>query len=293
MAPKTPENNWHPELPDYLNRLVDHINVAAGIDRDPIRFPRLWPKGPDREVVAIISALLSYGRATSIGGAITSVVNRMGSSPSTAAMDDSIDDAQERFGDFYYRVTRGDDVARVFVGLGAILRSHGSISNALATWNDPAPDFRPLLSKLRKEIVRNTADFAGHRSFEHFLPNPARGSACKRYMMLLRWMVRGPDDIDLGDWAFLDPARLTMPLDTHVHRIGRYLGLTNRAATNWKTAAEITEPLRVFSPDDPIRYDFAIAHLGISGACPTYREPSVCSACDLNPVCQLPVTKPR
>jgi uncharacterized protein (TIGR02757 family) len=130
-------------------------------------------------------------------------------------------------------------------------------------------------------------------SFQHFLPDPNKGSACKRYMMLLRWMVRGPDAIDFGDWRFLGAERLTIPVDTHVHRIGRYLGLVDRKGANWKTATEITGALRVFDEADPLRYDFAIAHLGISGACPTYRVREVCDGCELNPVCQLPVTKPN
>ena len=284
---------WHPELPNYLDALVKNNADVDGIERDPIRFPRQWEPGPDREVVAIISALLSYGRAISIGTAITEAVKRLGPEPSKSALTDSVHQAQQRFRSFYYRVTRGDDVARVFLGLGAILRQHGSMANAFSAWDESTADFRPLLSRLRAEITEATPEFSRQRSFQHFLPDPARGSACKRYMMLMRWMVRGPDKVDLGDWSFLGPQRLTIPLDTHVHRISRYLGLTARASADWKTAAEITSPLRVFSPRDPVRYDFALAHLGISGACPTYREPRICSTCDLNSVCQLPVTKPR
>ena len=107
-------------------------------------------------------------------------------------------------------------------------------------------------------------------------------------MMLLRWMVRGPDTVDFGDWAALGTERLTIPLDTHVHRIGRYLGLTKRRSPDWKTAQEITGVLRTFDAKDPLRYDFALAHLGISGRCPTYRVPDICSSCRLNAVCQLP-----
>jgi uncharacterized protein (TIGR02757 family) len=105
--------------------------------------------------------------------------------------------------------------------------------------------------------------------------------------MWLRWMVRGPDAIDLGFWSEVGPARLTVPLDTHVHRLGRYLGLTGRRQADWRTAAEITAALRALDPADPLRYDFALAHMGISGQCPTRRVEAVCAACPIRGVCRL------
>ena len=102
--------------------------------------------------------------------------------------------------------------------------------------------------------------------------------------MLMRWMVRR-ESPDLGCWSHLDPADLVIPLDTHVSRISRFLGLTQRSDASWRTAEEVTTALRAFSPDDPVRYDFALAHLGISEGCLGYREVKVCSACPLEAVC--------
>ncbi len=275
-------------LERHLNELLDTFNFERQKAADPIRFSYAWSAGPDREVVAVFSALLSYGRASLIGRAITEAVGRMGPSPAKAAQTDDVEAAKARFSGFVYRVTRGEDLARLWLGLGAVLRDHDTVGDALATWDDGAADLRGVLSALRSAIYEATPDFEYRRSFEHFFPAPERGSACKRLNMLLRWMVRGPDSIDFGDWSHLGSSRLTMPLDTHVHRIARYLGLTERRQANWLTAVEITDGLRRLDHDDPLRYDFAIAHLGISGDCPTYRRADICSGCPLNPVCQLP-----
>jgi endonuclease III len=103
--------------------------------------------------------------------------------------------------------------------------------------------------------------------------------------MYLRWMVRR-EAPDLGLWRHLDPADLVMPVDTHVLRIAQLTGLTDRKAANWKTAVEITARLRVFSPSDPVRYDFALAHLGISAGCTGAVSPA-CEGCAMRPVCRV------
>ena len=105
--------------------------------------------------------------------------------------------------------------------------------------------------------------------------------------MLMRWMVRGPDEIDLGDWSELGTQRLVIPLDTHVHRISQNLGLTKRVTADWKTTAEITHRLRALDPMDPTRFDFALAHLGISGSCPSKRVSEICTRCPINTICTL------
>ena len=124
------------------------------------------------------------------------------------------------------------------------------------------------------------------RSFRTFLPRPSSGSACKRWNMFLRWMVRADDGIDLGVWS-LSSSSLVLPLDTHTHRISQYVGLTTRKQANWRTAVEITESLRLLDPRDPVKYDFALAHLGISGGCRRRYRAEICSTCALLPVCRF------
>jgi uncharacterized protein (TIGR02757 family) len=116
------------------------------------------------------------------------------------------------------------------------------------------------------------------------MPSPRNGSACKRWNLYLRWMVRA-DTVDRGLWTCLRPADLVIPLDVHVLRISQFLGLTSRKDASWRTAAEITKGLAELDPNDPVRFDFAISHLGISGACLGYRSPPICAGCALDPVC--------
>jgi uncharacterized protein (TIGR02757 family) len=97
---------------------------------------------------------------------------------------------------------------------------------------------------------------------ESLLPDPGRGSACKRLNLFLRWMVRR-DEVDPGLWYNVSSSILTVPLDVHMHRIGLRLGLTDRKQADIRTAAEITESFRRFSPEDPVKYDFALTRLGI------------------------------
>jgi uncharacterized protein DUF2400 len=123
-----------------------------------------------------------------------------------------------------------------------------------------------------------------------FFSSPAAGSPCKRLNMFLRWMVRGPDGIDLGLWKFVPPSKLVIPLDTHIFRIARGLRLTRRRTANWKAAREITDHLKILDPEDPVRYDFALTRPGILKLLPSrkirfspshlFTEPAPLSGCD-------------
>ena len=103
--------------------------------------------------------------------------------------------------------------------------------------------------------------------------------------MLLRWMVRSHTP-DIGVWA-LPQNKLIIPLDTHIHRIAGFVGLTRRNDGSWKTAIEITRNLKKLDPGDPVRFDFVLAHLGISGNCKGRRINEICTACTLLPVCKI------
>jgi hypothetical protein len=101
--------------------------------------------------------------------------------------------------------------------------------------------------------------------FPFLFPSPASGSACKRLCMFLRWMVRPADGIDLGLWKAIPPRKLIIPVDAHIQRISRFLGLTQRKQADWRMAQEITAALKKFDSDDPVKYDFSLCHIGISG----------------------------
>lgn len=116
-------------------------------------------------------------------------------------------------------------------------------------------------------------------------PDPFLGSACKRHHLFLRWMVRSGDGIDLGLWRSVSPAGLLVPVDTHMARLARAIGLTDRTAADWRTAEEITASFRAVCPEDPVRYDYALTRVGILGDC-TAKRPGACGRCPLAPVCR-------
>jgi uncharacterized protein (TIGR02757 family) len=120
--------------------------------------------------------------------------------------------------------------------------------------------------------------------YRHLLPSPVDGSACKRLNLFLRWMVRRKLP-DLGVWTLVEPSKLIFPLDTHVARICRNLGITQRHTPNWQMAEEITQEFRKLDPGDPVRYDYAVSRLGILGDCPSVPEAAVCVSCRLHAIC--------
>jgi hypothetical protein len=114
--------------------------------------------------------------------------------------------------------------------------------------------------------------------FLQFLPSPRGSSPCKRINMFLRWMVRDAD-VDFGLWRGVLKDDLIIPLDVHIQRIARCLGFTNRKSNDWKAAQEITASLRRLDAKDPLKYDFALAHHGISGRCRAIRDAAECAGC--------------
>ena len=120
----------------------------------------------------------------------------------------------------------------------------------------------------------------------YLLCSPEKGSACKRMNLFLRWMVRRNDGIDFGLWEDVSPSQLIIPLDTHVGRISRSIGLTKYKNTNWKAALEVTESLRAFDEADPVKYDFAFSRLGILGVCNPKNGGS--GQCPLFSLCNCP-----
>jgi uncharacterized protein (TIGR02757 family) len=124
----------------------------------------------------------------------------------------------------------------------------------------------------------------------YFFPRPSSGSACKRLNLFLRWMVRR-DEVDLGVWQSLSPALLIVPLDTHVIRLAQCLRLTRYTSPGWRMAADITSSLRALSPEDPVRFDFSLCHVGMMNAC-GFRRRQGDAQCPLKGLCRPRAPRP-
>jgi uncharacterized protein (TIGR02757 family) len=273
-----------------LGRLLDETDAAARVRGDPVELPHRYRAAQDIEVAALLSAALAYGRVDLFKPRLTALLDALGPSPAATARNSTPDELLARASGFAYRMTDARDVACLLYGVGTVLRARGSlgasflshyresgsVKSALGAFVDElcAPDFTPITGKR-----------APTRRLKHLLPHPSRGSACKRLNLFLRWMVRGPDGVDFGLWREIPASELVVPLDTHVHRIGTFIGLTRRKDLSWRTAEDVTRRLRQLDAQDPVRYDFALSHLGISGACASRRDERRCAGCPLKPIC--------
>lgn len=269
-------------LKPRLDRLVEQVDVAARIAADPVRFPRRYEEPRDVEVAAVVAALLAFGRVDLFGPVVERLCVEMDQRGGPYRWVEGYDaGARAQIAGVYYRWIRVAELDALFRMLQAVYRRHTSLGELWA----PGPAETSLGGAI--DTLRALAPVGTTRAFASWLPHPASGSACKRWCMLMRWMVRR-DAVDVGLWTHLSPRDLVIPLDTHVFRVSRFLGLTSRATPGWRTAVEISRSLARLHPTDPIRYDFALAHLGISGQCLGARDATICPACPLDGVCTAP-----
>jgi uncharacterized protein (TIGR02757 family) len=182
----------------------------------------------------------------------------MGPSPSVFLKQTSLKEIQKTFSCFRHRFTKDQELCAMLFGLKEILRNYGTLQACfLAELKEEDDTVLPALSAFTAKLSAFTKE-----DLKHFVPSPARGSACKRLNLFLRWMVRF-DDVDPGGWNSIPVSKLIVPVDTHMHRICLLLGLTARKHANMTTAMEITKAFRAIVPEDPVKYDFSLTRLGI------------------------------
>lgn len=276
-----------PRLREALERLRAGTDFAARVKEDPIAFPRRFRDPADIEIAAWLAASLAYGRVPLFSAALERILGAMRGRP--RAFVESFEPKRdlEVFEPLYYRMNSGRDIACLVFLMRHAVRRHGSVGGMFrANWRDSDADVGPALDRFVAELdAVDVSPIYGTnlrpRGLRQLLSRTSKGSACKRLNMLLRWLVRPDDGVDFGLWTFVPPSKLIVPLDTHVLRIARYLGLTRRRAGGWTTAQAITRRLASAAPSDPLRYDFPICHHGISGRCPLGRVEARCRACPL------------
>ena len=244
-------------LGEGLEELYRRYNRRCHVGSDPVGFLYRYPDPRDREIIGLIASSLAYGRVAQIHRSIT---RALGELPSPAAF---LSEAGRRllletFGDFRHRFTTGDEFASLLFGIGRVVERYGSLEECFARGLSGGTVVAAL-----GEFVRELREAAGG-GIGFLLPEPERGSACKRLNLYLRWMVRC-DEVDPGGWEAVSPGNLLVPLDTHMFRICSRLGLTRRKRADMKAAVEITRAFAEIAPDDPVKYDFALTRLGING----------------------------
>lgn len=286
MRQRTPS----PDLPALGPRLLELEAAWRGrrLDSDPLLFPHRYTLAEDREAVAFLASSLAFGRVASIRGSLERLLEALGPAPA-AVLRERGGDRPELDGFVHRWVDAGS--LRPFLGaVGATLRAEGSLGALFAAGDEGGPDFVPALDRFFRVLRDRTGVPASRRprGLAFLLPAPGEGSACKRAHLFLRWVVR-TGDVDLGLWrgGRFSPSRLLLPLDTHVHRISRYLGLTRRPTADLPAAREATAWLRRVDPGDPVRFDWALSRLGILAECVRDPRRSLCGGCAVRPVCRV------
>jgi uncharacterized protein (TIGR02757 family) len=276
-------------LKPALDRLYASFN-APDAALDPVQIVRRYRDVRDREVVGFVAAGLAFGRVASVMASIGAVCDVIGPSPAAFVTGFEPERDGPPLQPIVHRWTRGVDLVALLWVLKGILQRHGSMERAFAIGLAPNTDCGPAIERFAAEARSiDLRPAYGRRvparpGVHYFLTRPSTGSACKRINLYLRWMVR-TDDVDPGGWSAISPSQLIVPLDTHTIRVGRCLGLTKRASPGWKMAAEITEGLRRLDADDPVRYDFALCHLSMMGACGWHTRRGN-QSCPLRTVCR-------
>jgi uncharacterized protein (TIGR02757 family) len=268
-----------------LEALRVRADLTARVSADPVSFVHRYANRDDQEIVAVLASALAFGNVKAFRVKIEDALARLG--PRVAAAADDEPAAHRALAGWKHRVYRGEDLAALVVGARRVQREAGSLGAAFAEELARAGELRGALAAWAARVRRaGGLDRAGaRRGAQHILADPEGGSAAKRLMLLLRWMARPADGVDLGLWE-VPASRLLIPVDTHVHKLGRNLGFTRRTAVSWKVAEEITERLRRFDPADPVKYDFALCHMGMLQRCPSRRDAELCEGCGIRAVCR-------
>ena len=301
-----------PLAPALLKQRLDELVVTFDIrtiEPDPLQLVLRYDDPRDQEVAGLIAAAFAYGRAETIVANIGAVLAKMRPGPYAYLRRFDPREAMRRFAGFAHRFHKTNDLVAFLGCIAAVLESHGSLGALFQECYDPNDDdIAPALARFTA-VILSRADGEGppaygastgfqqgilrsaqdDRVLRYLLTSPTDGSACKRMNLYLRWMVRRTPP-DLGLWTFVDPAKLVMPLDTHVHRIATFLGLSERKSGDWKTARALTDALARFDDADPVRYDFALCRLGILDLCSRKQKKENCDVCLLRDVCRFPVT---
>ena len=283
------------ELSTRLDLLYHDYNRADSAN-DPVHKARPFVRPADREIAAFCAGALAFGRVASVLNSIDTLFRILGDRPADFVRRFEPDAPPADLRSMFHRWIRGEDLIALLWILRQMLERSGSIERFfLEGLSDADGDIGPALDSfstraLALDVRRAYGRQPRRPGVCYFFPRPSAGSACKRLNLFLRWMVR-QDEVDLGVWHSVPRAKLIVPLDTHVIRLGRCLRLTRYASPGWRMAADITASLRALNPDDPVRFDFSLCHIGMMNAC-GYGRKQGDSQCPLRGLCR-PRTRTR
>ncbi len=248
---------------DYHYKAFDKSHISP----DPLQFLHLFSDEKDIEAIGFIASVFAYGNVRQIINTLDKILVITNSKPHNFIINFGKSSNQIKLKGLKHRFYTDEDIHNLFLSMNKIYRDKGSLENLfLENFNADDNNIKSALSSFSKsfadEIRRNTKSGKISSGVRFMFPLPELGSACKRMNLFLRWMIR-KDDLDFGLWKVIPANKLVIPVDTHIARICKSLKLTSYKNVSWKMAEEITWNLQKFDPADPVKYDFAICHIGM------------------------------
>ena len=235
------------------------------LEPDPLQFLHMFKDEGDIEVVGLIASIFAYGNVKLIENTLKKFIVVFEGRPYSFIKNFSLSKDSKKISGIKHRFYDEDDALRLFIILNKEIKKHKSIKQIfLQGYNISDENVKNAISNFSKHFINSFIETFGEVSagIKFMFPWPEKGSACKRMNLFLRWMVR-KDELDFGLWNEIPTSKLIIPVDTHIARICKELNLTKRKNADWKMAEEITSKLKKFDHIDPIKYDFAICHIGI------------------------------
>jgi len=249
-------------LRDWLNEQVDLYNRPEFIENDPISIPHRFTQKQDIEIAGLMAAVFAWGNRRTIINKSTEFLKLMDDAPHDFLINHTENDLK-RFEHFKHRTFQPIDALYFIQFLSEFYKNHTSLESLFIVGTESA-NMEEGLIHFHERFFE--VPYALRRTKKH-IPSPAFNSTCKRLNMFLRWMVRRDEKgVDFGIWQQIKPSALICPIDVHVATTARTLQLLTRTANDWKSALELTENLKIYDRDDPVKYDFALFSTGIFGS---------------------------
>jgi uncharacterized protein (TIGR02757 family) len=235
------------------------------LEPDPLQFLHMYKDERDIEVVGLIASIFAYGNVKQIENTLNKLMIVFDGEPYSFIKNFSLSKDSKKISGLKHRFYTEDDLLKLFTVLGKEIKRHSSIKSIfLNGYNSSHENVKSAVSNFSNHFLNSFNQSFGKISngIKFMFPLPEKGSACKRMNLFLRWMVR-KDELDFGIWNEIPSNKLVIPVDIHIARICKALKLTKRKNVGWQMAEEITENLKIFDIIDPVKYDFAICHIGI------------------------------
>jgi uncharacterized protein (TIGR02757 family) len=234
------------------------------LEPDPLQFPHLFKDKKDIEVIAFVASVFAYGNVKQINNSLKKFLELADNKPFSFIQNFKLEESNKEFS-LVHRFYTSKDIRQLIHLLNGAYDEFGSLKSLfLSGYNETDNNTKNATSNFSNYFLQKAHQEFNElsRGLKFMFPLPEKGSACKRMNLFIRWMIR-KDELDFGLWCEIPTSKLIIPVDTHIARICKKLRLTKRKNVSWKMAEEITDNLKKFDSNDPVKYDFAICHIGM------------------------------